>query len=151
MNYAWSKWIKIDKIHHFTMNDIDVLWCLFCVWNCHESTHLPQVPPLSVTEIGHHWFRWRLVACSASSHYQDQWWLLIDHTRENRFRWKIDQNQPIFIDKNALQLIVSFITFSSRKRRVKRFIILFVIFIWNEYFEQATLKLLKTTVIIIET
>ena len=41
-----------------------------------QLTHLPIVPHISVGELGHHWFRKWFVACSAPSHYLNQWWLI---------------------------------------------------------------------------
>ena len=51
-----------------------------------ELTHLPLVLHVCVKELGHHWFRWWLVAYSAPSHYLNQCWLIVNRTPGNIFQ-----------------------------------------------------------------
>ena len=46
--------------------------------------HLPLVPHICVAELGRHWFWWWLVACLATSHYLNKWWLFIYHNPRDR-------------------------------------------------------------------
>ena len=58
--------------------------------NVHDLTHLPPMPHICVSELGHHWFRWWLVACSALSHYLNQCWFTANWTLENKFQWNLN-------------------------------------------------------------
>ena len=55
-------------------------------------THLPLVPHICVSELDQHSFRQWLVACSASTHYLNQYWLIVDQTLRNKFQWNSNQN-----------------------------------------------------------
>ena len=52
-----------------------VHWCMYASlgFNAHQS----QMTQLCISKQGHHNFRERLNACSAQSHYLNQWWLII--------------------------------------------------------------------------
>ena len=52
-------------------------------------THLSLVPHICVGEVGHHWFRQWLVACSAPSHYLNQCWLIVNWTPGNTSQWNL--------------------------------------------------------------
>ena len=47
------------------------------------------MPQICVSELGHHWFRFWLVACSAPSHYLNQCWFIVDWTPGNKFQWNL--------------------------------------------------------------
>ena len=53
-------------------------------------THQGQMRHSCVSKFGHDWYRYRPVACSAPSHYLNQW----GHTviLENRFQWNWNQD-----------------------------------------------------------
>ena len=51
-----------------------------------NSTPLPLVPYICVGERGQHWFRWRLVAWVAPSHYLNQCWHIVNWTPRNIFQ-----------------------------------------------------------------
>ena len=51
-------------------------------------THLPLVQHVCVNERVKHWYRW-FVACSAPSHYLNQYWLFVNWTPGNNFRIEI--------------------------------------------------------------
>ena len=57
-------------------------------------------------ESSQHWFRWRLVACSAPSHYLNQRSLIINWTHKSKFQWYSNQNTKLFIYENAFRNIV---------------------------------------------
>ena len=69
-------------------------------------THLPLMPHICVNELGHHWFSQWLVACSAPSHYLNQWWLIVNWTPGNKFQWNLNRNSFIFSQENALENVV---------------------------------------------
>ena len=48
-------------------------------------THLTLVPHICVRELGQHWLRQWLVACSAPSHCLNQCWLIVNWTPGNKF------------------------------------------------------------------
>ena len=49
------------------------------------SSYLPLVPHICVSELGHHWFRYWLVAYSAPSHYLNQCWRIVHWTPGDKF------------------------------------------------------------------
>ena len=60
-------------------------------------THWGKVTQICVSKLGHHTFRWWLVAGSASSHYLNQCWLIGNNwTIVNIFRWNFNQNTILF-------------------------------------------------------
>ena len=67
-------------------------------------THLPLVPHICVSELGHHLFRWWLVACSAPSHYLNKCWFTINWTTRNTFQWNLNRNFIIFIQQKHLKM-----------------------------------------------
>ena len=50
-------------------------------------THLPLVPHICVSGSVQHWFRQRLVAYSAPSHYLNQCWIIVNWTLRNKVQW----------------------------------------------------------------
>ena len=70
-------------------------------------THLPLVPHICVNDLGHHWFRKWLVACSASSHYLNQCWLIVNWAPGNIFQWNLNRNSIIFIQENENENVIS--------------------------------------------
>ena len=61
---------------------------------------------ICVVELGHHWFKIWLVACSAPSHYLNQCWNIVNRTSRNKFQWKLNQNSNIFIQEIAFENVV---------------------------------------------
>ena len=59
-----------------------------------------------VIKLGHHWFRWWLVAWPAPSHYLKQYWNNVNWTTRNKFQWNFNQNTTIFIKENAFENVV---------------------------------------------
>ena len=89
----------------FSVNDnisinISVRWRQFVL------THFPLVPHICVSELGQHWFRLWLVACSAPSHYLNQSCPIINWTHGDNFQWNLNRNSLIFIQENAPENIV---------------------------------------------
>ena len=67
-------------------------------------THLPLVPHICVSELVQYWFRQWLVACSAPSHYLNQFWRIVNWTRGNKFHGNSNRNSIIFIQENVFKL-----------------------------------------------
>ena len=53
-----------------------------------QLPHLPLVPHICINELGQHWFRWWLVACSAPSHYLNRCWLIANWPPGRNSYWK---------------------------------------------------------------
>ena len=51
-----------------------------------DLTHWGRVTHICVTNLGHQWFRWWLVACSAPSHYLKQCSIIVNWTLRNKFQ-----------------------------------------------------------------
>ena len=69
-------------------------------------THLPLVTHTCVSELGHHWFRWWLVACLVPSHYLNQCWFIVNWTSGNKFQWNFNRNIIIVNQENAFGNVV---------------------------------------------
>ena len=63
----------------------------------------PLVPRICVSELGHHWFRKRLVAYPVPSYYLYQCWLIVNWTPRNKFQWYLNRNSIILIQENDLK------------------------------------------------
>ena len=71
-------------------------------------THLPLVPPISISWSDGLWFRWWLVAYSAPSHYMNPCWVIVNWTHRNKHLveiWINVNTRPltIFNRSNAYQ------------------------------------------------
>ena len=83
-------------------------------------THLPLVPSICVNKLDQHWFRYRLVAYSAPSHYLYQYWVIVNGILKNKLHWNLNQNTSLSIHENAYENIVCEIAaILSRGRWVK--------------------------------
>ena len=68
----------------------------------------------------HHWFRWRLVAWSAPSHYLNQCWNIVNRTLGNELQWNFNRNWNISIEENTFENVVcEMASILSRPQRVK--------------------------------
>ena len=78
-------------------------------------THLSLSPHICVSELGQHWHRQWLAACSAPSHYLNQCWFELKWTLR-----KFESNTWHFIHENALDNVVcEMVAILSRRRWVK--------------------------------
>ena len=66
-------------------------------------TEWGRVTHICVVELGHHWFRYWIVACSALSHYLNQCWNIVNWTSRNKLQWKFNRNSNIFIHENTFE------------------------------------------------
>ena len=57
-------------------------------------------------QTNHHWFRLRLVAWPAPSHYLNQCWNIVNSNLRNKFQWNPKWNSGIFIQENAFENVV---------------------------------------------
>ena len=69
-------------------------------------THWGRVTHICVIKLGHHWFRYWLVACSAPSHYLNQCWNIVNWTFRNKLQWNFNRNSNIFIQVFAFENVV---------------------------------------------
>ena len=63
------------------------------------------VPHVCIGELSLHWFLEWLVACSASSHYMNQWWLFVNWTIKNTLQWNSNQNTKFSFRKMHLKML----------------------------------------------
>ena len=102
-----------------------------CVINCLQwqkiirecicvLTHLPLVPHICVSELGHHWFRYWLVACSVSSHYLNRCWHSVNWTLGNKFQWNCNRIVSFSFKKTHMKMSsAKMAAILSRERWVK--------------------------------
>ena len=84
----------------------------------HQS-HFPLMPHIFLSELGQHWFRKWLVACSAPNHYLNQCCLIVNWTLRNKFQWNFNKNSEVFIHENSLEnVICKMVNILSRGRWV---------------------------------
>ena len=80
------------------------------------------MPHICVIESGWHWFRYWLVAYTASSHYLKQCWNIVNWTLRNKLQWNFNRNSNIFTQENVFESIVcNMAAILSRKRWVYTF------------------------------
>ena len=72
----------------------------------HALSHWGLVTHICVVELGHHWFRQWLVACSVPSHYLNQCWNIVNWTVRNKLHWNFNRNSNIFIQEIAFENVV---------------------------------------------
>ena len=84
-------------------------------------THFTLVPYICDNEMGRHWFRQWLAACSASGHYLNQYWLIVKSTLKKKLQWHLNQNTKLFLHENAFENVVrEMAAILSRKRGVNK-------------------------------
>ena len=59
------------------------------------------MPHVHINESGQYWFRWWLVVYSATSHYLNQCWVIVNWTLGNKLQWNFNQNKKLFFHENA--------------------------------------------------
>ena len=64
---------------------------------------LKPVTHICAGKVGHHLFRWWLIAWSAPSRYLNQCWNIVNWTRRNNFQRNFDRKSNIFIQQNAFE------------------------------------------------
>ena len=73
-------------------------------WAIWRLTHLSLVTHICISELGQHWFKYWLVACSAPSHYLNQWRLIVNWTLRNKFQWISIQNTKFLLMEMHLKM-----------------------------------------------
>ena len=82
-------------------------------------THLPLMLHLCVCVLGQHWFRKRLVAYSAQSHYLNLCWVIDNWTLRIKLELKFKQSTKLFIHENVSGITVCYrVAILSRGRWV---------------------------------
>ena len=61
---------------------------------------------ISVTNLGHHWFRSWLLAWQAPSHDLNQYWNIVNWTICNKLQWNLYRNLHVFIQENAFENVI---------------------------------------------
>ena len=94
-------------------------------WECRRnvgyflpaSMCLTLEPHLYVNELGHHWSRLWLVACSAPTYYLNQCWLIVNYLLRNKLQWNSNQHTKRFINENAFKSVVCDMAVILSRRR----------------------------------
>ena len=101
---TWAKWygdcsspieIRANKyFHQFSITSKDIVGEMGSKL-LRQSTignilGMALVTPHGVTELGHDWFRQRLVSYSASSSWLNQCSIIVDWTLTNKLQWNLD-------------------------------------------------------------
>ena len=95
----------------------DEPWSVLWVF-CWQLTHLPLVLHICVSEVGQHWFRYRLVAYSAPNHYLNNYWIITKWTPRNKLQWNFNQNTALFIENASENILCEMTVILSRGRWV---------------------------------
>ena len=66
-------------------------------------THWGRVMHICVSKLYHHWFKWWLVVCLATTHYLNHWWFIVNWTLSNIFQRNFMWNSKVFIQENAYE------------------------------------------------
>ena len=72
--------------------------------NTDISTHWGQVTHICVSQLGHQWFIWCLIASPAPCHYMNQCWFNVSWTTGNNFQWISNQIQQFPFKKMRLKM-----------------------------------------------
>ena len=75
-------------------------------------THWGRVTHICICNLGHHWFRQWIGACSAPSHCLNKCWNIVNWTRGNKLQWNLNRNLNIFIQESAFENVVCEISVS---------------------------------------
>ena len=67
----------------------------------HLVNSLSRVTHTCFSKLGHHCFRWWLVACSTPSHHLNQCWNTDNWLLRNKSKWNLNRNPCIFFQENA--------------------------------------------------
>ena len=51
---------------------------------------------ICVGELGKHWFRLWIVACLATNHYLNKFWIFVNWIHRNKLQWHLNRNKTIF-------------------------------------------------------
>ena len=89
-----SLWASLFKIINLQLLIISV-YATICL------NHWGRVTHICVVDLGHHWFRYWLVACSAPSHYLNLCWNIVYWTFRHKLQWNFNRNSIIFIQEIA--------------------------------------------------
>ena len=75
-------------------------------WVLSFNSHRPLMTHIFVSELGQHWFRWRLVAYWAPSHYLNICWVIGNWIFRNKLQWNFSQNIKFSIHEKASEKTV---------------------------------------------
>ena len=88
-SWCWQHWLLRIVVH--------IIWATFS-----SLTNLPLVPHKCVSEWSPHWYRYWLVAGSASSHYLNQCCQIVYCALGNKLQWNFNQNSKLFVHKKCI-------------------------------------------------
>ena len=106
---AWCLWCASRGVNEATMTSIMV--------SIPITHRVIRAKHICICKTDHHWLRYWLVACSAPSHYLNQWWHIVNLCLENTPQWYLYQNTTTYIQEN--ELFSSFRLFPQRPSTIK--------------------------------
>ena len=68
-----------------------------------QLPHRGRLTHVCVRKLGHHWFQWWLVACSAPTHYLNKWWIIVVSIFRNKSLWNWNKNATVFFQENTFE------------------------------------------------
>ena len=82
---SWDWWFETPSCSLWRHRN--VVWHMGTALS--SLTYLPLAPHICVSERGHHWFGQWLVTCTASSHYLNHCWNIINWPIRNKLQWNL--------------------------------------------------------------
>ena len=83
-----------QEVRHF-------IWVHVCIFWSFEAMRLSLARwhrYISISDLAHHGFRSWLVTYAVPSHDLNQWWLTVNHTFMNKFKWNLNWNMLSFVE-----------------------------------------------------
>ena len=110
--YAGSNWLPVDSQHKVpVMQCLDGFFVVSLANVLNNSQLAGEMTKYQLIKarrdafmrqlINHHWFRYWLVAWSASGHHLNQWWDIVNSNPRNKFLWNLKQKSYIFFQEKT--------------------------------------------------
>ena len=103
-----SNFLIIFQINLFQENVFENIVCkMLTISPSHRCVinWSPLVPHICVSELGQHWSRHWLVACSVHSHFLDQCCRIVNWTPRNKLQWNSIKVQNFYFKKMHLKML----------------------------------------------
>ena len=104
-NFFKEKFVSLIQIllsfvpYGITDNESPLVQAMAQCWAGDKALPALMMTHLYISKLVQYWFKYWLVACSATSHYLNQCWLIVEWTTGNKFQWNYNEN-IIFSFKN---------------------------------------------------
>ena len=101
--------LSVMANHHGSNDVIQDGWpdpSKFCFSTLPVLTHWSLNMHICINKLNHHWFWQWLVACSASNHYPNQCWYIVNWALKNNLQWNSCRGSNIFIQKHGFESVI---------------------------------------------